>query len=138
MAHEEPQDDSMDAGLRPPPDKGEGAPSAPAQLGPAMYVSGMAAVLNRWFGRYDEARVCLENEGGYLLPFRNQFFVTTSEAIRELGLDPEDPDWERIGYDWVRPRDPDAWARLSERRRFAEAGGGTDEGGRLPRPPRAH
>ena len=71
--------------------------------GSIMYVPRMDAILNRWFTTYEEARASLESEGGYLLPFRNQFFVTTSEGIRELGLDPEHPDWARIGWDWVRP-----------------------------------
>jgi hypothetical protein len=50
------------------------------------------------------------------LPYEDQFFVTVPDAIRELGLDPADPDWERIGFDWVRPRDPEAWGRLSIKR----------------------
>ena len=81
-----------------------------------MYVPRMDAVLNRWFTSYEEARASLEAEGGYLLPFKSQFFVTQSEGIRELGLDPDDPDWERIGWDWVRPKDVEAWKRLTERR----------------------
>ena len=36
--------------------------------------------------------------------------------MRELGLDPEDPDWERIGHDWVRPQDREAWTRLCAKR----------------------
>ena len=84
-----------------------------------MYVPRMDAILNRWFTTYEEARASLESEGGYLLPFRNQFFVTTSEGIRELGLDPEDPDWARIGWDWVRPSEQAAWERLNEKRALA-------------------
>jgi hypothetical protein len=84
-----------------------------------MYVPRMDAILSRWFTVYDEARASLEAEGGYLLPYRRYFFVTTSEAIRELGLDPNDPDWARIGWDWVRPGDPEAWARLRQKRALA-------------------
>ena len=84
-----------------------------------MYVPRMDAILSRWFTTYEEARASLELEGGYLFPYRRQFFVTTSEAIRELGLDPADPDWERIGWDWVRPRDREAWERLKEKRGLA-------------------
>ena len=36
--------------------------------------------------------------------------------MRELGLDPDDPDWARIGNDWVQPRDMAAHRRLVERR----------------------
>ncbi len=91
----------------------------PKDPGPKMYVTRMDAVLNRWFTNYEEARASLEAEGGYLLPFKSQFFVTQSEGIRELGLDPDDPDWERIGRDWVRPKDSDAWERLRDKREQA-------------------
>lgn len=84
--------------------------------GPEMYMPGMDAVLNRWFTNYAEARASLEAEGGYLLPYKRQFFVTLSEGIRDLGLDPDDPDWEQIGWDWVQPKDPEAWQRLKEKR----------------------
>ena len=84
--------------------------------GPIMFVRGMDAILSRWFITYEEARASLEREGGYLLPYRNQYFVTSSEAIRELGLDPADPDWAKIGWDWVRPKDTEAWQRLRAKR----------------------
>lgn len=87
--------------------------------GSLMYVPRMDAILSRWFVTYAEARNSREAEDGYLLPYRNQFFVTSSEAVRELGLDPDDPDWERMGWDWVQPADPDAWRRLREKRERA-------------------
>jgi hypothetical protein len=86
---------------------------------PTMYVESMDAVLNRWFTTYEEARGSLDSEGGYLFPYRNQFFVTSSEGVRELGLDPDDADWERIGWDWVRPLEAEAWVRLVAKRRLA-------------------
>jgi len=84
--------------------------------GPIMYVPRMDAVLNRWFTSYTEASSSLASEGGFLLPYKGQFFVTLREGIRELGLDPDDPDWERIGWDWVQPKDSEAWQRLKEKR----------------------
>ena len=81
-----------------------------------MYVPEMDAILNRWFTTYEAARASLDAEGGYLFPYRSQFFVTLSEGVRELGLNPEDPDWERIGHDWVRPQDREAWTRLCAKR----------------------
>lgn len=89
------------------------------QEGPLMYVPRMDAVLNRWFRNYAEARSSLESEGGYLLPFKSQFFVTLREGIRELGINPDDPDWALIGWDWVEPKDRDAWKRLKEKREQA-------------------
>ncbi len=82
----------------------------------SMWVPRMDAFLSRWFTSYQEARASREAEGGYLFPYGNEFFVSQAEAVRELGLDPLDPDWERIGWDWVRPRDREAWERLLRRR----------------------
>ncbi len=84
--------------------------------GPVMWVPSMDAVVSRWFTTYEEARASLEAEGGYLFSYRGQFFVTSSEGVRELGLDPADPDWDRIGHDWVRPSDQAAYHRLRLRR----------------------
>src|SRR5262245_9310963 len=97
------------------------AATAGALPADAMYAARMSLWLNRWFADYDEARASLDADGGYLLPYRHHFFVTTAEAIRELGLDPFDDDWRRIGFDWVRPADPQAHARLLAKRRTALA-----------------
>jgi len=84
-----------------------------------MYVSRMSVFLNRWFAAYEEARSALKAEGGFLLPYQDQFFIAERGGIEELGLDPADPDWERIGWDWVRPLDPEAWRRLERKRELA-------------------
>lgn len=81
-----------------------------------MYVPTMEVFLNRWFASYEDARAAREADGGFLFPYQRYFFVTDAAALRELGLDPADPDWERIGWDWVRPRDSEAWERLKEKR----------------------
>jgi len=79
----------------------------------------MDVLLNRWFRSYDEARAVHDREGGFLLPHKGHFFITDDEGIRILGLNPADPDWERIGWDWVRPKDLAAWTRLEEQRWIA-------------------
>lgn len=84
-----------------------------------LYVELMAVFLNHWFHNYDDARAARAAEGGYLFPYKHQFFVTVADAVRELGLDPADPDWERIGWDWVRPLDTEAWQRLKTKREIA-------------------
>ena len=83
--------------------------------------------LNRWFARYDEARASLEARGGYLFPYRHQFFICESGFVEALGCDPADPDWDRIGRDWVRPRDQAARDRL-ERILIARGYGGQTTG----------
>jgi hypothetical protein len=90
-----------------------------ADEGPIMYVPRMDAFLNRWFRTYAEARAALESEGGYLFPYQSHFFIAPAAAIAELGLDPADSDWARIGWDWVRPIDRAAWERLRHKRELA-------------------
>ena len=80
------------------------------------YETNLDVFLNQWFANYDEARASLEHHGGFLLPYRTHFFVCQPDVIAALGLDPEDSDWEKIGYDCARPDDQDAFARLREKR----------------------
>jgi hypothetical protein len=84
-----------------------------------------SAYLNRWFARYDEARASLEAEGGYLFPFRRQFFICEAGFLKAREIDPAHPDWERIGRDWVRPHDEAARDRL-ERTLVAMGYGGRE------------
>lgn len=87
-----------------------------AEQGREMYERGLEALLNRWFASYEDARASLAEQGGFLLPFDRQFFICEAEGIKALGLNPDDPDWERIGFDWAQPRDPEAWQRLKDKR----------------------
>ena len=88
-------------------------------IGPMMWVGSMDAFLSSWFTSYDDARVALDADGGFLFPYADQFFVPVDDAIHELGLSPDDPDWKLIGRDWVRPADPEAWQRLRVKREVA-------------------
>jgi hypothetical protein len=89
------------------------------QSDPVMWIPSMDVFLSHWFTDYAEARRFGEQEGGYLFPYAHQFFVASTEAVRSLCLDPRDPDFARIGYDWVRPADSAAWERLRLRRAIA-------------------
>ncbi len=42
-----------------------------------------------------------------------------AEGVRELGLDAEDPDGARIGWDRVKPAHTKAWERLKQKRELA-------------------
>lgn len=68
--------------------------------------------LNLWFSNYPEAKLHLQTVGGFLLPFKNQFFICNTNYIQQIGFDPDDPDWKLIGYDWVQPENKKAWQRL--------------------------
>lgn len=68
-----------------------------------------------WHADYAVASQSLGHSGGYLFPYKKQFFICEAPYIAELGLDPDDADWERIGYNWVKPNDPEAWQRLNHK-----------------------
>ena len=80
------------------------------------YQPNLDVFLNLWFADYDEARKALAEVGGFLLPYERHFFVCKSDLINAIGLDPSDPDWEKIGFDCARPTDVEAFQRLSQKR----------------------
>src|SRR3954471_21270238 len=80
------------------------------------YQPNLDIFLNRWFADYHQARAALESEGEFLLPYKKHFFVCKAEVIRALGLEPNDPDWEQIGFDCARPADQAAFERLRAKR----------------------
>lgn len=83
--------------------------------GTLLYPRGGAAHTNIWCKSYEEARGIREKTGGFLLAYKTQYFIVDRYFIETLGLDPDDPDWEAIGRDWARPRQPEARARLYAR-----------------------
>ena len=91
------------------------------QAGSLWYSMGLDVFLNQWFARHADARAALDRQGGFLLPYRQHFYVCQPGLIRALGLDPEDPDWGRIGFDCAQPADAEAFDRLRAKRRRALA-----------------
>ena len=71
-----------------------------------------SAFWNTWYASYAEARKHLESQGGYLLPYQKQFFICDIHYIENLGIKRTDPDLEKVGTDWVKPLDANAWGRL--------------------------
>ncbi|NTV47918.1 MAG: hypothetical protein HGB11_15680 [Chlorobiales bacterium] len=51
-----------------------------------------------------------------MLASLKQFFALDDAAAHDgreaLGLEPQDPDWQRIGWNGVKPADAPAWERL--------------------------
>lgn len=80
------------------------------------YETNLDVFLNRWFSDYDQARQARETVGGFLLPYKHHFFVCKDEVIRALGMDSDDPDWEKLQWDLARPADEAAYQRLCEKR----------------------
>ena len=71
--------------------------------------------LNHWFANYADAKFYQQSNRGYLLPYKNQFFVCDTDYIKHLGFDSEDPDWRLIEFDWANPADKAAWQRLHKK-----------------------
>jgi hypothetical protein len=89
-----------------------GGDEGEADFGTALYPKRCSGFLNHWFASYEEARAQRAERGGYLLAYKRHFFVVEGHFIETLGLDPQDPDWAAIGWDWARPRDANARGRL--------------------------
>ena len=81
--------------------------------------------LNNWFNSYQEAKNFQSSQGGYLLPFKNQFIVCTADYINALSFDSNDSDWQTIQYDWVHPENKSAWQRLYQK--WMKIQGGQDD-----------
>ncbi|WP_395855116.1 hypothetical protein [Cystobacter fuscus] len=90
--------------------------TAPRRFEPeAFFTREGGGDLKRWFSTYAQARESLLAHGGWLFPFRQQFFVCEHTFLRALGVDATDPDWQRIGFNWVEPADDAARARLESK-----------------------
>ncbi|WP_234023140.1 hypothetical protein [Sorangium cellulosum] len=91
-----------------------------------MLYGGEGGVLHHWFATHDEARAHAaslpEGQRSYLLTYKHHFFVADRTFVASLGLDPDDPDWRAIGWDWARPADPTARRRLYAKRLAAMRG----------------
>ena len=81
-------------------------------FGTLLCLLGSPAHWNIWSASYEEARTIREAHGGYLLAYKRQFFITDRHYIEAIGLDPDDPDWDKIGRDWAMPRVAAARTRL--------------------------
>ena len=81
-------------------------------FGTTLYPRGAGGHLNSWYREYDEASARRSESGGFLLAYRRDFFVAEAPFVESLGLDPAAAEWERMGYDWARPRDVGARTHL--------------------------
>ena len=88
-----------------------------ADVDTLWYQTDLDVFLNRWYSNYEEARRARESDGGFLLPYKQHFFVCEAEVIGAMGLEPDDPDWEKIKWDGAQPLDIEACQRLCEKRR---------------------
>lgn len=66
-----------------------------------LYYANGGSILNHWFGNYPEAKQFQALNGGYLLQYRQHYFICPEEFIEQLGLSSFKEEWEAIGYDWT-------------------------------------
>ncbi|MCB9588230.1 MAG: hypothetical protein H6718_22670 [Polyangiaceae bacterium] len=92
-----------------------------SEHGTLLYSS--SGVLNHWFSSYDEAHAAwadARRDGvAYLFAYKRDYFVTGVAFVESLGLDPDDPDWQALGWNWVKPANVEARARLFYKRLLA-------------------
>jgi hypothetical protein len=74
---------------------------------------------NVWYSSYEESKMHLQDHGGYLLPYQKHFFVCDENYIKSLGIAIDDPDLQKVGFNWVEPKDPNAWSSLRVKLRQA-------------------
>lgn len=82
---------------------------------------GSAAYWHNWCKTHAEARAYLEERGGYLLTAHGRCFIAEDGFIEFLGLDPNDPRWEAIGFDIQEPKDKPARDELVRLREIVAA-----------------
>lgn len=85
------------------------------RFGSLLYGPACWAHTNIWSTSYEEASSIRAEHGGWLIPYEHQFVIVDRHFLESLGLDPDDPDWEVMGRDWISPRNEAARARLCRR-----------------------
>ncbi|MCO5934921.1 hypothetical protein NAF17_05165 [Mucilaginibacter sp. RB4R14] len=80
-----------------------------------LYRSSKVGLIYAWFDDYKRAAVYHQQHSGYLLKFWNDFVVCGDEYIASLSLGGYPEYWKRIGFDWVKPSDLQAWHFLNEK-----------------------
>lgn len=94
-----------------------------------LFEKHVAQFMNHWFASYEEALAHLKKEGGFLFPFRSQFVIVGHDLLRLVGLDPDDPDWASISWDWVNPTSTAGFENLNAmlvKAGFEKTGGSHD------------
>jgi hypothetical protein len=77
-----------------------------------LYRYSCVAFVHSWFKDYNEARRYFEKNGGYLISFWKDYAVCGPEYISCIGLGSHEDLWKKIGYNWVQPKDTEAYSKL--------------------------
>ncbi|MBP6673620.1 MAG: hypothetical protein KA247_10745 [Bacteroidetes bacterium] len=84
-----------------------------AVINDQFYPKGFTTYWNIWFAKYSQAKKVLQDGGGFLLPFKNQYFIVEEHFVDSIGLPHTLPEWKSIGNDWVHPKHAKAWLKLN-------------------------
>lgn len=85
-----------------------------AEIKDQFYPKHFTTYWNIWFAKYTQAKKVLNEGKGFLLPFRNQFFIVEEHFVDSIGIPHTLPEWKDIGNDWVHPKNVKAWLKLNE------------------------
>lgn len=76
---------------------------------------GSSAHWKVWYKDYEEAKAHLAQGQGFLLPYRDHFFICQNEYVEFLGVPSQDQDLQLVGRNWVEPENSEAFLRLSKK-----------------------
>ncbi len=85
-----------------------------AEIIEQFYPKGYTTYWNIWFAKYSQAKRVLTEGKGFLLPYKNQFFIVEEHFVDSIGLPHTLPEWNEIGNDWIHPKNVKAWLKLNE------------------------
>jgi hypothetical protein len=80
-----------------------------------LYRSSHVGLIYAWFSNYEKAAIYHKQNGGFLIKFWKDFAVCGNEYISCLSLSEYPDHWKRIGYNWVKPADQQAWEFLNQK-----------------------
>jgi hypothetical protein len=80
-----------------------------------LYRSAHVGLIYAWFSDYEKAVIYHSQNGGFLIKFWKDFAVCGNEYISCLSLSEYPDHWKKIGYNWVKPSDQQAWEFLNQK-----------------------
>ena len=84
-----------------------------AEINDQFYPKGYTTYWNIWFAKYSQAKKVLSEGKGFMLPFKNQYFIVEEHFVDSIGLPHTLREWNEIGNDWIHPKNVKAWLSLN-------------------------
>lgn len=94
-----------------------GQAQAGDDMGDFWHGAEVTSFFNHWYASYAEAQAQLQaNEAAYLLPYRHQYLVVTSDYLEAMGVSAAPEFWGSIGNDMVQGYASASWLSLAQQR----------------------